>query len=183
LFDWDVLDRVLRSEPRPDVLVVARGRTLDVPAPRDVDGTRALFREGLGLVVRRAERNDAGLAALAREFAVDLPGKVTIQLFVTPARTQGFGWHYDFEDVFIAQTAGAKSYYFRPNTVDRDAPVGSQPDFTRYTGETSPIHNARLLAADWLYIPARWWHVALCEDDALSISVGVLPQRSRVEQG
>ena len=80
--------------------------------------------------------------------------------------------------MFIAQTAGAKSYYFRPNTVDRDAPLGSQPDFTEYTRETSPMHNARLIAGDWLYIPARWWHVALCEEDALSISVGVLPKRA-----
>jgi hypothetical protein len=174
-FDWDVLDRVLRSDPRPDVLVVARGRELDMPAPRDAAGTRALFREGLGLVVRRAERNDVGLAALAESFAGDLPGTVTIQLFATPAQTQGFGWHYDFEDVFIAQTAGAKSYYFRPNTVDADAALGSQPDFTKYEGESSPMHNTRLIAGDWLYIPARWWHVALCEEDSLSISLGVLP--------
>jgi 50S ribosomal protein L16 3-hydroxylase len=176
LFDWNVLDRVLRSDPPPDALVVARGRTLDVPVPRDAAATRALFRDGLGLVVRRAERNDAGLAALASSFALDLPGKVTIQLFVTPANTQGFGWHYDFEDVFIVQTAGAKSYYFRPNTVDPDAPVGSQPDFTKYRGESSPMHNTRLVAGDWLYIPARWWHVALCEADSLSISLGVLPK-------
>jgi 50S ribosomal protein L16 3-hydroxylase len=175
LFDWDALDRVLGSDPAPDVLVAARGRTLDVPAPRDAERTRKLFRDGLGIVVRRAENHDTGLAALARSFAGDLPGKVTIQLFVTPAQTQGFGWHYDFEDVFIAQTVGVKSYYFRPNTVDPDAPLGSQPDFTKYMGESSPMHNARLIAGDWLYIPARWWHVALCEEDSLSISLGVLP--------
>jgi hypothetical protein len=176
LFDWEALDRVLGSAPAPDVLVVAGGRTLEVPAPRDAATTRALFRNGLGIVVRRAENNDAGLAALARSFAGDLPGKVTVQLFVTPAQTQGFGWHYDFEDVFIAQTVGVKSYYFRPNTVDPDAQLGSQPDFTAYEGESSPMHNTRLIAGDWLYIPARWWHVALCEEDSLSISLGVLPQ-------
>jgi 50S ribosomal protein L16 3-hydroxylase len=177
LFDWDALDRVLASDPRPDALVVAKGRTQDVAVPKDVEGTRALFRDGLGVVVRKAERNDAGLAALASAFADELGGTATIQLFVTPARTHGFGWHYDFEDVFIAQTLGAKSYYFRPNTVDSDAPLGSQPDFSKYERETSPMHNARLIAGDWLYVPARWWHVALCEEDSLSISVGVLPRR------
>src|SRR5689334_20511766 len=69
LFDWDALDRVLTSDPRPDALVVAKGRARDVPVPKDVDATRALFREGLGLVVRKAERNDAGLSALANAFA------------------------------------------------------------------------------------------------------------------
>lgn len=177
LFDWDVLDRVLASEPRPDALVVAKGRERDLPVPKSAEGTRALFREGLGLVVRKAERNDAALAALAGSFADALGGPATIQLFVTPARTHGFGWHYDFEDVFIAQTAGAKSYYFRPNTVDAEAPLGSQPDFSKYERESSPMHNARLIAGDWLYVPARWWHVALCEEDSLSISVGVLPRR------
>jgi len=176
LFDWDVLDRVLGSDSPRDALIASGGRTLDVPIPRNVAAARALLREGLGFVVRRAERNDAGLAALARSFAGDLPGTVTIQLFVTPANTHGFGWHYDFEDVFIAQTLGAKSYYFRPNTVDPDAPFGSQPDFAKCKAESSPMHNARLIAGDWLYIPARWWHVALCEEDSLSISVGVLPR-------
>jgi len=176
LFDWDVLDRMLATEPRCDVLVVSGGRTLDVPVPRRLARVKALMRQGAGLVIRRAERNDAGLAALAEAFAEELPGKVTIQLFVTPAGTHGFGWHYDFEDVFIAQTAGAKEYYFRPNTVDPDAPLGSQPDFEQFRRETSPMATARLIAGDWLYIPARWWHVALCEEDSLSISVGVLPR-------
>lgn len=33
--------------------------------------------------------------------------------------------------------------------------------------------EARLHAGDWLYIPAYWWHIAMCEADALSVSVGV----------
>lgn len=176
LFDWDALDRVLGADPRCDALVVARGRTLDMPTPRRVARVKALMREGAGLVIRRAERNDAALAGLAAAFAEELAAEVTIQLFVTPAGTHGFGWHYDFEHVFIAQTAGAKNYYFRPNTVDPDAPLGSQPDFERFRDETSPMATARLIAGDWLYIPARWWHVALCEADSLSISVGVTPR-------
>jgi hypothetical protein len=30
-----------------------------------------------------------------------------------------------------------------------------------------------LIAGDWLYVPARWWHVAKCVEDSLSISLGV----------
>ena len=41
------------------------------------------------------------------------PGTPQVQVFATPAGTHGFGWHYDLEDVFIAQTAGMKDYYFR----------------------------------------------------------------------
>jgi ribosomal protein L16 Arg81 hydroxylase len=77
---------------------------------------------GIGVVIRRAERNHPDLAALAAAFVRNLPGEVHLQLFVTPAGTNNFGWHYDVEDVFIVQTAGAKDCYFRENTVDRDRP-------------------------------------------------------------
>jgi ribosomal protein L16 Arg81 hydroxylase len=45
--------------------------------------------------------------------------------------------------------------------------------FAGYARETSPLQTARLVPGDLLYVPARWWHMALCEVDALSISVGV----------
>ncbi len=37
--------------------------------------------------------------------------------------------------------------------------------------------TVRLCAGDWLYLPGRWWHVAKCVEDSLSISVGVLPAK------
>lgn len=50
-----------------------------------------------------------------------------------------------------------------------------RPDFMLVRRETSPIATARLLPGDWLYVPARWWHVATYLEDSLSSSVGVLP--------
>jgi hypothetical protein len=175
LLNWSTLARVLGAEPAPDVLVAADGQLIDTPVPRTLVALRALMAQGFGLVTRKAERHDAGLAALARAFARDLPGQVHVQLYATPAGTQTFGWHFDFEDVFIAQTAGAKDYYFRENTVSRDTLPGSQPDFSRIRGETSPLLSSRLLAGDWLYIPSRWWHLVRSLDDALSISIGLVP--------
>jgi ribosomal protein L16 Arg81 hydroxylase len=100
-------------------------------------------------------------------------------VFATPAGTHGFGWHYDLEDVFIAQTAGVKDYYFRPNTVEADTPF-PPPDFSGYHKETSPLMTATLVPGDFLYVPSRWWHMALCKEDALSISVGLMPPGARV---
>ena len=93
-------------------------------------------------MIRHAEQVDAGLARLAALFTQDIPGKVHIQLFVTPAGTHGFGWHYDDEDVFIVQTEGSKDYFFRDNTVERDRPLDAPPDFTQFGPEVS----ARVLA-------------------------------------
>jgi ribosomal protein L16 Arg81 hydroxylase len=134
--------------------------------------------EGIGLVIHRAEEHDAALAELAASLTQSIPGEVHVQLFVTPGGTHGFGWHYDDEDVFIVQTDGTKDYFFRDNTVERYRPPGAAPDFSRFGHEASPIGTARLIAGDWLYIPSRWWHVAKCIDDSLSISLGVLPDES-----
>lgn len=174
-FDWSVLDRVLAADPAPDVLVASQGRLVDVPEPRSTSDVRQLMQRGLGVVVRKTERHDPALAELARCFAEDLPGEVHVQLYITPAGTRTFGWHYDFEDVFIVQTAGSKDYYFRDNTVARDVPAGPHPDFSAVRRETSPLYSSRLIAGDFLYIPRRWWHLVHSVEDALSISIGVIP--------
>ena len=186
LFDWDVLERLLgtfHSGPgnsgtgsEPDMLVAHRGRLVDVPPPRSLKEVRQLMARSLGVVLRKAERHDARLAALAEAFARDLPGQVHVQLYVTPAGTQTFGWHYDDEEVFIAQTLGVKDYYIRENTVAPAHRRSRQPDFSAVRRETSPLLSARLIAGDWLYIPARWWHLVSSVEDALSISIGVVPR-------
>lgn len=173
LLDWDLLAAVLAAEPRPDVLVVAEGKLLPFPAPRDLDELRAYLRIGVGLCLRHTERCHPALRRVADAFEADL-GAAQVQVFVTPGGTHGFGWHFDDEDVFIVQTAGAKDYYFRANTVT-DAPAHGSV-FGRFTEETSPLCTASLVPGDFLYVPARWWHMAICRETSLSVSVGVTPR-------
>ena len=177
IFGWDILDQVLTRNP-PDVLVVARGKLLELLTPKTLSEALDLLTSGVGLVIRRAEKLDAGVAGLAASVTQYIPGEVHVQLIVTPAGTYGFGWHYDDEDVFIVQTEGSKEYFFRDNTVERERPPDKAPDFTRFGDEVSPIGTARLLPGDWLYIPARWWHAAKCIEDSLSISLGIFPDPS-----
>jgi 50S ribosomal protein L16 3-hydroxylase len=176
IFGWDILDQLLTRNP-PDVLVVARGKLLELPTPKTLSEALDLLTSGVGLVIRRAEKLDAGVAGLAASVTQHIPGEVHVQLIVTPAGTYGFGWHYDDEDVFIVQTEGSKDYFFRDNTVERERP-SDKADFTRFGDEVSPIGTARLLPGDWLYIPARWWHAAKCIEDSLSISLGIFPDPS-----
>jgi 50S ribosomal protein L16 3-hydroxylase len=172
--NWTTIDDLLRAGA-PDVLVVAQSRLVDEPLPRSLVELRTLFRRGIGLAIRAPERLNTQIAALAREFAVDLPGDQRLIAFATPARTHGFGWHYDAEDVFVVQTAGDKEYFFRRNTVAQAPMRGFQSDFTDYRNETSPLAACRLLPGDWLYIPKGYWHMARAYDDSLSLSIGVFP--------
>lgn len=173
IFSWETLERILSQHPA-DILLVARGKLVELPAPQTLADTRALMVAGIGLVIRRAEQHDPGLAKLAASLTRNIPGEVHVQLFVTSAGTHGFGWHYDDEDVFVVQTDGTKDYFFRDNTVERHRPTGAA-NFSRFGDEASPIGTARLIAGDWLYIPSRWWHVAKCIEDSLSISLGLSP--------
>jgi len=175
LFQWQTMDQVLRSERPVDLMTVAGGQLVDTPAPRGWDDVQRLMRQGVSVVVRGSEAHHPALRAVADEFEATFAGETHVQLYATPGGTNSYGWHYDFEDVFIAQTAGVKNYYFRANTVARDTELGDPLDFTAILRETSPIFTAQLIAGDWLYIPARWWHLVKCAEDALSISVGVMP--------
>ncbi len=169
-FDWARLGSVLEARDA-DVVVVATGRALTDPPPNDLAGLRHYFREGIGVTVRGAEQQCRILSKLGEKFAAEL-GRARFHLFATPASTYGFGWHYNDEHVFIVQTQGVKDYYFRDNTVAAHLPAGGAA-FRRYSAESSSLLTARLLPGDVLYLPARWWHMARCIEDSLSISVGV----------
>ncbi len=165
LLDWETFGKVLAADPPPDVLVAFCGRLIPVEQPRSLDAARRLLRQGLGLVIRRSERQSPVFANVRNSFAQELSGEVQVQLYATPAGTQTFGWHFDFEDVFVAQTVG----------VARDVTRTSQLDFSVIRNETSTTYSSRLIAGDWLYIPRRWWHLVRSIEDSLSISVGVMP--------
>ena len=176
LFGEGTIDRVLGSSRRPlDVLTVSAGKMVETPPPRSAADVARLGADGVSVVVRGAEAHDDGLSGLAQSFASLVPGEVHVQLYMTPASTNSYGWHYDFEHVFIAQTAGVKDYYFRANTVALDTRLGEPLDFSVFRRETSPILAARLVAGDWLYLPPRWWHLVKCVERSLSISTGVMP--------
>jgi 50S ribosomal protein L16 3-hydroxylase len=181
LLDWEALGDVLAVADPAHVLVTARGALLDRPVPRSLADVRALFAEGVGCVVRHVAAYHPHLARLATQFAAALPGQIDLHIFATPANTHGFGWHYDLEDVFIVQTAGSKDYYFRANTTRADLPPLAPPDLRRFPREISPLATARLLAGDWLYLPSCFWHVALCREDALSLSLGCVPRSLAME--
>ncbi|MFP5246203.1 MAG: JmjC domain-containing protein [Thermoanaerobaculia bacterium] len=172
LLTWETIARLVESQP--DMLVVRNGvLRSDVPATfRDA---MALFREGHSLVMRRCERNDAALRRLADSVSAEFAGDVSIQVYATPAGYQSFSWHYDCEDVFIAQTLGRKDYFLRENSMNPRPRIDAMPRDMQYERETSTTKlAATLVPGDWLYIPRGWWHFAKGIEDSLSISIGIL---------
>ena len=173
LADWTLLERLLVA-PGVDLMVVRAGERYAGELPRDLAAARALYAQGYTFVVRHAERNDRGLAALAEDFARDFASPVDVHLYYTPGGNHGFSWHYDAEDVFILQAEGAKQYSLRKNTVQPWPVEETLPEDMGYRHEIMPLMQCTLRAGDWLYIPAGYWHRAQSEGDSCSLAVGLM---------
>ncbi|MBW3541155.1 MAG: cupin domain-containing protein [Planctomycetes bacterium] len=173
LADWSTIERSLAA-PDADLMLAREGRRYDGPLPRTLDAARHFFDEGWTLLVRHAERHDERLAQLAEGLSRDFAAPVDVHLYATPAGQQGFGWHYDAEDVFIIETAGEKEYSLRKNTVNPWPLIETLPRDMKFEREQSPLMQCLLAAGDWLYIPNGWWHVARAKTHAISIAAGVL---------
>ena len=175
LATWDTVDRLVEN-PACDLLLVRDGKLWSGPRPTTAREARTLFADGYSLALRNPDRHDAGLAELGRTLSAELQGTVNLQVYCTPPGHGSFGWHCDPEEVFIFQTAGAKRYQLRENTLNPMPLLETlthAPDISR---ETTPVQECRLEAGDWLYIPGGYWHeVSAPDQEALSISVGLMP--------
>jgi 50S ribosomal protein L16 3-hydroxylase len=166
-----VFERLL-EDPRADVLLARDGKPHERPA--SLERARALFADGYTWVVRSAERVDADLAEAGRKLASDVHGVLQIQLYRTPAARQGFGWHFDAEEVFYLQGAGRKRFRLRRNTQHPSPLLHAMPEQLSAEHETTPISEHVLEPGDCLYIPSGFWHVADALEETASISIGVL---------
>jgi 50S ribosomal protein L16 3-hydroxylase len=156
------------------VMVARSGEALRGDPPRDIEAARALHAEGWTISVQHAERHHEGLGALARDFEAALGAPVDVHLYLTPAEGHGFGWHYDVEDVFLVQTEGRKDYFFRKNTVNPWPHLDAMPRDLAVERESMPVLTTTLLAGDWLYLPAGYWHVAKAGAASASLAIGLL---------
>lgn len=172
-WDWDSLDAALAS-PAAEVQVVRRGESLSFAAPRSLAALRELFERDAGVALRNAERASERVRAIAAAIGEDIPGNQRVVVFATPGNTHSLAWHFDLDDLFIVQAAGAKTHYLRENTVLPRPLTQTGHSLAAYALETSPMVACRLSAGDFLYVPAGYWHMARAEDNSLSISVGVL---------
>ncbi|WNG39194.1 cupin [Archangium violaceum] len=175
LATWATAERLIESTPC-DLLLVRDGEVWSGPRPTSAREARALHAEGYSLVLRHADRHDAGLAELGRRLSAELQGTVNLQLYCTPAGHGSFGWHCDPEEVFIFQTLGAKRYLLRQNTLNPTPVHETLTDAPDISRERTPVQECRLEAGDWLYIPGGYWHhVTAPEQESISISVGLMP--------
>jgi len=169
----EVLDEIA-GHPVSKIERSRRGEWWPGSARPTSDELRHSLGEGWTVFVRHAERYHPRLAELAIEFGTAFQAPIDVHFFCTPAGTEGFGWHYDVEDVFILQTQGSKQYRLRKNTVNPWPLVETTPQDLTYEAERSLAMECTLQAGDWLYIPPGYWHATQAKELSISLSVGVM---------
>jgi ribosomal protein L16 Arg81 hydroxylase len=173
---WETLDAVWAAGAA-DVLVIRRGEQLLDDIPRTSSSLRTVLNNGYTVRIRHAEHHHPKLRALSEIFAATFESPVDIHVYATPSNSFGFSWHYDAEDVSIVQTAGAKEYFLRKNTVNPWPLEEAIPADMRYEREIMPLMRVVMRAGDLLYIPCGYWHraqVPVGSDIAISLAIGVM---------
>ncbi|XP_014668284.1 PREDICTED: bifunctional lysine-specific demethylase and histidyl-hydroxylase NO66-like [Priapulus caudatus] len=96
---------------------------------------------------------------------------VGMNVYLTPAGTQGFAPHWDDIDAFVMQIEGKKHWrLYNPRSEDEMLPRYSSPNFTQEEiGE--PILDVVLEAGDMLYFPRGFIHQADTMEDTHSLHV------------
>src|SRR5690606_19336894 len=109
LLSWEFLMGILESGHN-DCWLPKNGKM-----PEDValntgrlsrDQARSGFENGHTLLIRHAELSHPALEAIAKDFFKVFKKPIDIQIYCTPEGAEGFGWHYDLEEVFVIQSLG-----------------------------------------------------------------------------
>jgi 50S ribosomal protein L16 3-hydroxylase len=169
---WSALERLV-ADPNADVIVGREGQSWNGERPRDLASIRELLAAGYTIGIRHADRCDSPLETLAAKFRATFHAPIDVHVYCTPAGQPGFGWHYDAEEVFVLQTEGEKEWRLRKNTVNPWPLIETIPANQHYEREIMPAMACQLVADDWLYIPAGYWHRTEAGANSISLSVGV----------
>ncbi len=178
VLNWKLIEEIL-SSGHDDCWLPKNGKMLNDPSLNtgrlNLETVLRKYHQGHTLLIRHGEVAHPVLEMIADDFFHLFKRPIDIQIYCTPKGEQGFGWHYDLEEVFVVQCFGEKEFYLYENTENPpslDLNKGIVTDLSRYF--KGPELRCHLKAGDWLYIPSGYWHCARAITDSFHFSVGVL---------
>jgi ribosomal protein L16 Arg81 hydroxylase len=189
LFTLADVDRVLhvaRSCPDETVLLgpprgVDKPRLRAAAAAVSSEHLYRSFCEGFSMRLGGVDRFWPPLAVLASALARRFGARISVELYLTPASTQGVVPHYDNRDVLVLQVHGAKRWHLgRPlyelpgiglNHVSDRVPSPLIEDDSPLLAE-----SVVLRPGDLLYLPRGFYHRPVALDEtSLHLSFAVYP--------
>jgi ribosomal protein L16 Arg81 hydroxylase len=121
------------------------------------------------------------LALLLASMQEVIAAKLGVNMFLTPARSQAFPFHFDSVDVFVIQLAGSKKWtiweptYERPMALAIAEPYGAQIS-ERDESKLTLREEVVLEAGDAMYMPRGFYHKAVAQDElSLHLTITIEP--------
>lgn len=123
------------------------------------------------------------VASLAGHVGGALGTGVNVNLYMTPANSQGLSVHFDTHDVFILQVDGAKEWWLYESEVELPVEV---PTYLKHLGAVGEkkvqedparlIQHGTLETGDLLYIPRGFPHKAVTRSrQSVHLAVAIAP--------
>jgi hypothetical protein len=147
------------------------------PGQTHFDLVAEYLRRGATVRLRNAEAFDADLGALLKSLELQLAGRCSGNIYLTPPSKPGFPPHFDLTDVFVIQCAGKKHWrLYDRYTNMTELPLGdARWDPERFKPVTPP-RDLYLNRGDVLYLPRGYMHEAFCEDrESLHLTISLAP--------
>jgi ribosomal protein L16 Arg81 hydroxylase len=150
-----------RGEHIPEAKWTTRETLLNGTVKRVVNPQKVfkLFGSGATIIINSAEKCIPCLTEACRAFEQDLRIRVQANIYITPARSQGFAMHYDPHDIFLLQIKGRKNW----NIYDSGEmlPV----TYRAFRKEPRLVSSIVVNPGDLIYMPRGTVHEAFSSDD------------------
>ena len=191
LFTFADVDRLIflaRERPQELLTIVPKVKTAGAESRFRLNQVpvRELYRRfqsGDTIRISDIQASWPPLMRLAQDIVRTLTVRVDVNLYMTPANSQGFPTHVDYEDVFILQVGGAKEWFVYE--ADYPWPVEGLSYLSEQGGHSTPRRDENLLrqaenvvleAGDFLYIPRGYPHRAVTSGrPSLHLTIGLHP--------
>ncbi|MFG2866126.1 cupin domain-containing protein [Streptomyces sioyaensis] len=159
--------RIIRSEP--DGSLSEQRIRMTGSASVDVQSVYRWYHDGFTVVINQMHRRSGAVGRLCRSLQGAFHHPVGANMYLTPARAQGFLPHADTHDVFILQIHGTKEWHVSSPTVQLPLPR------SRVTRQTLQDAQSYMLEpGDTLYLPRGFQHAAVTGDSSsLHLTVGI----------
>lgn len=177
----DDLDALITSAPARTGLRIVRctaeGVTQSVtPVNRDgipdLQYVHSKYSEGFTLILNGVHRRWPAIASFTAGLMQELVHQVGVNLYLTPARSQGFDAHYDGHDVFVWQLSGKKKWQVFSAAVT--SPLENQKVEFDINDMGETLFQEELQPGSVLYIPRGFVHRAVTsEQNSMHLTIGI----------
>lgn len=190
IFSFADVDRCIftrRTDVRPSLTLIPPPNSGQMPSQHRIgeitnEKLSTEFKSGATIRLEAVQESWAPIATLISSIEEALSITVGVNMYMTPANSQGFQLHYDPHDVLVLQVGGAKDWYIYEPPLE--LPVNTEAfhatknarDVRINEKDCTYLQRVQLKKGDILYLPRGYPHKALAaSESSLHLTLALHP--------